>query len=165
MDDVLSAVDSQVARHLVDSLMVDYLRNKTRILCTHHAQFLQSADWVLVFDNGQLISQGIYVYSKMSHYFLKYCFNFRSTFESFIDLFGRISQRRTTNKPDVIGIKRERSTYPHRRRTVYRSSGIGYCFHLLESRWNLRFTHCPGHAVLHAVNKERIRLVAGPLGL
>lgn len=59
MDDVLSAVDSQVARHLVDSLLVDYLRNKTRILCTHHAQFLQSADWILVFEDGQLISQGI----------------------------------------------------------------------------------------------------------
>nr|QBM06364.1 ATP-binding cassette sub-family C member 7 [Daphnia magna] len=58
MDDVLSAVDSQVARHLVDSLLVDYLRNKTRILCTHHAQFLQSADWILVFEDGQLISQG-----------------------------------------------------------------------------------------------------------
>ena len=58
MDDVLSAVDSQVARHLVDSLMVDYLRNKTRILCTHHAHFLQSADWVLVFREGKLVSQG-----------------------------------------------------------------------------------------------------------
>lgn len=58
MDDVLSAVDSQVARHLVESLMVDYLRNKTRILCTHHAHYLQSADWILVFEGGQLISQG-----------------------------------------------------------------------------------------------------------
>jgi len=61
MADVLSAVDSQVSRHLVDSLMVDYLRNKTRILFSHHAQFLQSADWVLVFENSQLISQGIHV--------------------------------------------------------------------------------------------------------
>lgn len=58
MDDILSAVDSQVARHLVESLMVDYLRNKTRILCTHHAHYLQSADWVLVFQDGQLICQG-----------------------------------------------------------------------------------------------------------
>ena len=58
MDDVLSAVDSQVARHLVDSLIVDYLRNKTRILCTHHVNYLQSADWVLVFDEGNLVSQG-----------------------------------------------------------------------------------------------------------
>lgn len=62
MDDVLSAVDSQVARHLMDSLMVDYLRNKTRILCTHHAQFLQSADWILVFEDGQLISQGSFIF-------------------------------------------------------------------------------------------------------
>lgn len=62
MDDVLSAVDSQVARHLVESLMVDYLRNKTRILCTHHAHYLQSADWILVFEDGQLTSQGNFVF-------------------------------------------------------------------------------------------------------
>lgn len=58
MDDVLSAVDSQVARHLVDSLLSDYLCNKTRILCTHHAYYLQSADWILVFENGRIVSQG-----------------------------------------------------------------------------------------------------------
>ena len=58
MDDVLSAVDPKVARHLVDSLLVDYLRGKTRILCTHHAQYLHAADWIVVFEDGQLVSQG-----------------------------------------------------------------------------------------------------------
>lgn len=58
MDDILSAVDSQVARHLVDTLLCDHLSNKTRILCTHHAYYLQSADWILVFDNGRIVSQG-----------------------------------------------------------------------------------------------------------
>ena len=58
MDDVLSAVDSQVAKYLVEFLLFDYLRNKTRILCTHHVQYLQSADWILVFQEGSLVSQG-----------------------------------------------------------------------------------------------------------
>ena len=60
MDDILSAVDSQVAKHLVESLLCDYLKNKTRILCTHQVQFLQSADWILVFEDGRLASQGIF---------------------------------------------------------------------------------------------------------
>lgn len=58
MDDILSAVDSQVARHLVDTLLVDHLRNRTRILCTHHAHFLHAADWIFVFDEGRIVSEG-----------------------------------------------------------------------------------------------------------
>ena len=58
MDDVLSAVDTQVARHLVDSLLVDHLERKTRILCTHHSQLLQSADWIIVLHQGRVVSQG-----------------------------------------------------------------------------------------------------------
>lgn len=73
MDDILSAVDSKVARHLVDHLLLDYLRNKTRILCTHHVQFLQAADWILVLEDGQLVCQGgidlsSYLHSTLSVY-------------------------------------------------------------------------------------------------
>lgn len=58
MDDILSAVDAQVARHLVDSLLVDHLKDRTRIVCTHHIHFLSSADWIVVLENGRIASQG-----------------------------------------------------------------------------------------------------------
>ena len=58
MDDILSAVDTQVARHLIDSLLIDHLERKTRILCTHHAHMLQSADWIIVLNEGRVVSQG-----------------------------------------------------------------------------------------------------------
>lgn len=59
MDDILSAVDPEVGKYLVEHLLLEYLSKKTRILCTHHPQFLQSADWILVFHDGQLVSQGL----------------------------------------------------------------------------------------------------------
>nr|QST14991.1 ABCC10 protein [Diaphanosoma celebensis] len=58
MDDVLAAVDPQVAKQLVDGLLNGYLKNKTRILCTHQPLLLQPADWVLILQDGKIVKQG-----------------------------------------------------------------------------------------------------------
>lgn len=34
------------------------LKNKTKILCTHHTQFLKDADWILVLQEGNIIDEG-----------------------------------------------------------------------------------------------------------
>ncbi|GMF06190.1 unnamed protein product [Ambrosiozyma monospora] len=51
MDDVLSAVDAKVGKHIVDHCLLDYLKDKTRILATHQLSLIGEADKV-VFLNG-----------------------------------------------------------------------------------------------------------------
>lgn len=50
-DDVLSAVDARVGRHIIDNLFSDYLHDRTRILATHQLSLVEKADKI-VFLNG-----------------------------------------------------------------------------------------------------------------
>lgn len=59
LDDIFSAVDYKVAHHLYTKCVMGLLRDKTRIVCTHHVRFLQDADWILVMDKGKVVSQGL----------------------------------------------------------------------------------------------------------
>src|SRR5258705_157166 len=59
LDDIFSAVDYKVAHHLYTKCVMGMLRDKTRIVCTHHVRFLQDADWILVMDKGKVVSQGL----------------------------------------------------------------------------------------------------------
>ncbi|XP_069116797.1 ATP-binding cassette sub-family C member 10-like [Argopecten irradians] len=58
LDDPLAAVDAHVAQHLYDRCIMGLLRNKTRILCTHHTKFLGKADLVVVMDDGVISNIG-----------------------------------------------------------------------------------------------------------
>ncbi|KAH8352895.1 hypothetical protein KR084_007132 [Drosophila pseudotakahashii] len=60
LDDPLSAVDSNVARHLFEQCVRGYLRGRTVVLVTHQQQFLQQADQILVLDRGLLSAVGTY---------------------------------------------------------------------------------------------------------
>ncbi|GME82516.1 unnamed protein product [Ambrosiozyma monospora] len=51
MDDVLSAVDAKVGKHIIDSCIMGYLKEKTRVLATHQLHLIGSADKI-VFLNG-----------------------------------------------------------------------------------------------------------------
>lgn len=51
LDDVLSAVDSRVGRHIIDHLFKGLLRNRTVVLATHQLSVLEAADKV-AFMNG-----------------------------------------------------------------------------------------------------------------
>ncbi|EGV65694.1 P-loop containing nucleoside triphosphate hydrolase protein [Yamadazyma tenuis ATCC 10573] len=51
LDDVLSAVDSRVGKHIVNNLFNGLLKDKTRVLATHQLSFIDNADRV-VFLNG-----------------------------------------------------------------------------------------------------------------
>jgi len=59
LDDPLSAVDTHVAKQLFD-MAIDgpLLKGKTRILVTHHIDFLSKADNILVVHQGKLVDQG-----------------------------------------------------------------------------------------------------------
>ncbi|XP_050510756.1 ATP-binding cassette sub-family C member 4-like isoform X2 [Diabrotica virgifera virgifera] len=56
LDDPLSAVDSEVGKRIFDECVKSYLRDKTRLLVTHHLQYLQEADQIIIVDKGNLES-------------------------------------------------------------------------------------------------------------
>jgi len=58
MDDIFASVDINVAQHLYTHCVNGLLKDKTRIICTHNSQFLLSADWVLIMNNGTIVNQG-----------------------------------------------------------------------------------------------------------
>lgn len=60
LDDIISAVDVKVAKHIFQHCIVGLLknRNKTVILCSHHVNFLSYADRILVMENGTIVKEG-----------------------------------------------------------------------------------------------------------
>ncbi|CAK7336312.1 unnamed protein product [Dovyalis caffra] len=55
LDDVLSAVDAQVARWILhNAILAPFMDQNTRILCTHNVQAISSADVVVVMDKGHV---------------------------------------------------------------------------------------------------------------
>lgn len=54
LDDVLSAVDSHVARHIFDHCVKGLLRQKTVLLCTNNMSLLSSADVIFFIEGGRL---------------------------------------------------------------------------------------------------------------
>ncbi|KAI5953752.1 hypothetical protein KGF57_003961 [Candida theae] len=51
LDDVLSAVDARVGKHIMNNCLLDLLKEKTRVLATHQLSLIGSADRV-IFLNG-----------------------------------------------------------------------------------------------------------------
>lgn len=58
LDDVLSAVDARVGRHIMTECIEGLLKNKTRILATHQLSLVGSADRVAVLDGSGTIEVG-----------------------------------------------------------------------------------------------------------
>lgn len=57
-DDVLAAVNKQVAHKIFDQGIKDYLANKTVFLVTSKPEFLEKCDTVLFVSNGTIEAQG-----------------------------------------------------------------------------------------------------------
>lgn len=58
LDDILSAVDYRVAKHILQHCLLGLLKEKTRIMCTHNVQFLAYADSIVVMEDGVVKKQG-----------------------------------------------------------------------------------------------------------
>ncbi|KAF7405702.1 hypothetical protein HZH68_005071 [Vespula germanica] len=58
LDDVLATLDTNVAAHVFQHVILGLLKNKTRILCTHQTQYLIHADVVIEMLNGKIIKKG-----------------------------------------------------------------------------------------------------------
>lgn len=62
LDDILSAVDVKVAKHIFQHCIRGLLVNKTRILCTHHVKYLMYADRIGLLENGTFKTIGKLVF-------------------------------------------------------------------------------------------------------
>lgn len=62
LDDVLSAVDSHVGRHLIDNVLgpKGLLSSKTRILATNSIPVLVQSDFICMLRDGEIVEQGTY---------------------------------------------------------------------------------------------------------
>ncbi len=56
-DDCLSAVDPETEEKIIASLR-ETLKDKTLIVITHRLKVLQTADWIYVFDSGEIVEEG-----------------------------------------------------------------------------------------------------------
>lgn len=71
MDDPISALDANVKKSIFQKVMLDHLRNKTRILVTHAIDFLALVDRVLVMNEGEIVLDGLYEDIKENPYLVK----------------------------------------------------------------------------------------------
>ncbi|XP_046589574.1 ATP-binding cassette sub-family C member 10 isoform X2 [Neodiprion lecontei] len=58
LDDILATLDLKVANYIFQAVILGVLKDKTRILCTHHTQYLIHADLVVHMSRGRVINQG-----------------------------------------------------------------------------------------------------------
>jgi ATP-binding cassette, subfamily C (CFTR/MRP), member 4 len=60
LDDILSAVDAHVGRHLYDNCIKEFLKDKLVILVTHQLQYLPTADQIVLLENGEVKGVGTF---------------------------------------------------------------------------------------------------------
>jgi ATP-binding cassette, subfamily C (CFTR/MRP), member 1 len=62
LDDVLSAVDQHVGRHIIDNVLGSdgLLSGKTRVLATNSIPILKEAEFVVLIRNGKILEKGTY---------------------------------------------------------------------------------------------------------
>lgn len=61
LDDPLSAVDANVGRHLYEKCIKEFLKDKICILVTHQLQYLNSAEKIIVMEDGKIEMEGNYL--------------------------------------------------------------------------------------------------------
>src|SRR6201996_6961589 len=62
LDDILSAVDQHVGRHIINKVVgpKGLLRSKTRVLATNSIPVLKEADHIILISQGRIIERGSY---------------------------------------------------------------------------------------------------------
>lgn len=54
LDDPLSAVDTEVGKHLFDQCICGYLKNKSVVLITHQLQYLSKVNTIYLLEKGNI---------------------------------------------------------------------------------------------------------------
>lgn len=71
LDDPLSAVDTEVGRHIFDQCITKLLKGKITVLVTHQHQYLKNVEQILVLNSGIIENQGSYQSIQKTSSFLK----------------------------------------------------------------------------------------------
>jgi ABC-type multidrug transport system fused ATPase/permease subunit len=58
IDDCLSALDAHVGKKILDKVLLGHLKDKTRIMVTHHLHFLDRMDSVILMHHGRVAIEG-----------------------------------------------------------------------------------------------------------
>ncbi len=58
LDDIFSAVDVMVAKHILQHALLGMCKKQTRLLVTHQDFVLPYADWIIQMDQGRILHQG-----------------------------------------------------------------------------------------------------------
>lgn len=58
LDDCLSALDAHVSKHVFNECIKGFLKNKLCILVTHHSQYLQQSDNIIILNQGVIENTG-----------------------------------------------------------------------------------------------------------
>ena len=58
LDDPISALDAHVGRNIINNVLCDYLKDKTRILVTHAIQYCNRADKIIYMKDGKIDWEG-----------------------------------------------------------------------------------------------------------
>jgi ABC-type multidrug transport system fused ATPase/permease subunit len=59
-DDPISALDANIGKKVMNDLIIEYLKNKTRIVVTHALQYLKYMDRIIYMRNGRIEWSGSY---------------------------------------------------------------------------------------------------------
>ena len=59
-DDPISALDANIGKKIMNDLIINYLKNKTRIIVTHALQYLQFMDRIIYMKDGRIEWTGTY---------------------------------------------------------------------------------------------------------
>ena len=59
-DDPISALDANIGKKIMKELIIDYLKNKTRVVVTHALQYLKYMDRIIYMKNGRIEWVGNY---------------------------------------------------------------------------------------------------------
>ena len=54
LDDPISALDANIGKKIMNDLIINYLKNKTRVIVTHALQYLQYMDRIIYMKNGRI---------------------------------------------------------------------------------------------------------------
>lgn len=58
IDDPFASVDIHVGQHIYKKCILGLLKDKTKIICTHHQKYLFKSDLVIKLDSGQVMAAG-----------------------------------------------------------------------------------------------------------
>lgn len=117
LDDPLSAIDTKVSQKIFKSCIKTLLKGKIIVLATHHIEYMQQADNILVLDHGEKIFFGP--------------FDELRTFEPAVEVLGDVPCKREIVEKKAVKVK------IRRRESLFR---VCFTEDLLESKKNVFFT-------------------------